>query len=368
MSNAQTTELRQIAKRLLEEGKIDLFIGFQEGTLPLRSRPAFVSAEAATADSPATGSPGAGSLIWDSFCATNLAVYLPKYYENQPGRRKKREKPYPKIGVAAKGCDMRSIVALTKERQVQRDSLVVVGVPCRGMIDTRKVEAAVAAKRGSAGDGGSAAAEEILEARETEAGKLEVTTRSFGVLTFDREEVLQDCCLECRYPMPEGADILLPGQARKPGDGGYARVERFMEKSSEQRWEYFSSELSRCIRCNACRQACPTCWCKECFAEQTDLKWIGVGNTPSDAMVFQIIRVFHQAGRCVECDACYRACPMHIDLRLYTKKIVKDVEETFGYLPAFDAEALPPLATFGDEQCDFFITDPDKNEAAEGTG
>jgi formate dehydrogenase subunit beta len=353
MSNARTAEIRKIAKDLLEEGKVELFIGFQEGTVPLRSRPAFVQAEAAD------------SLVWDSFCANNLAVYLPKYYENQPGRRKKREKPYPKIGVAAKGCDMRSIVALTKERQVQRDSLLVVGVPCEGMIDTRKVEAAVAAK---GGDGGAAAADEILEARETEAGKLEVTTRSFGVLSFDREEVLQDCCLECRFPMPEGADILLSGQARKPGDGGYARIEQFMKKSSEERWDYFSTELSRCIRCNACRQACPTCWCKECFAEQTDLKWIGVGNTPSDAMIFQIIRVFHQAGRCVECDACYRACPMHIDLRLYTKKIVKDVEDIFGYLPAFDAEALPPLATFGDEQCDFFITDPDKAETTEGTG
>ena len=48
------------------------------------------------------------------------------------------------IGIAAKGCDLRSIVALVKERQVQRDGLVVVGVPCRGMIDRRKVESAAA--------------------------------------------------------------------------------------------------------------------------------------------------------------------------------------------------------------------------------
>jgi len=362
MINAQTAQIRKIARNLLEEGKVDLFIGFQEGTVPLCSRPAFVRAGS-------QGGDGLEGLVWDSFCANNLAVYLPKYYENQPGRRKKREKPYPKIGVAAKGCDMRSIVALTKERQVQRDSLVVVGVPCQGMIDTRKVEAAVAVQGQGAGGGSPlSGAEEILSHRETDGGSLEVTTRSSGVLAFAREEVLQDCCLECRFPMPEGADILVSGQARKPGDGGYARIEEFTGKSSQERWEYFSSELSRCIRCNACRQACPTCWCKECFAEQTDLKWIGAGNYPSDAMIFQIIRVFHQAGRCVECDACYRACPMHIDLRLYTKKIVKDVEEIFGYLPAFDAQALPPLATFGDEQCDFFITDPDKAEAAEGTG
>ncbi len=192
-----------------------------------------------------------------------------------------------------------------------------------------------------------------------------MSTRGAGTLSLPREQVLQDCCLECRHPVPEGADLLVPGEAREPGDGGYARVREFEAKSREERWEHFRSELSRCIRCNACRQACPTCWCKECFAEQTNLQWIGAGTDPSDKMFFQIIRIFHQAGRCVECDACYRACPMGIDLRLYTKKIVKDVEETFGYLPAFDAEELPPLATFGEKDGDSFITDPDKAEAAQ---
>ena len=85
-----------------------------------------------------------------------------------------------------------------------------------------------------------------------------------------------------------------------------------------------------------------------------------MGNELSDAMVFQITRIFHQAGRCVECDACYNACPMGIDLRTYTKKMVKDVEEVFNYLPNFDTEPLPPLATYSEQDKDFFITDPEK--------
>ena len=340
MTDSRAGEIRKIAQGLFAEGKIELFLGFQQGSLPLRSRPCFVTAEGAAAgvDSP---------LVWDSFCANNLAAYLPKYYENLPNRPKKRDKPYPRIGIAAKACDLRSIVALTKEKQVRRESLVVVGVPCRGMIDTRKVEAAAGGK-------------EILGHEEVDGDLLQVAVRGAEPLSLPREQVLQDCCLECRHPVPEGADVLVPGQARKPGDGGYARVKEFEAKSQAERWEYFRSELSRCIRCNACRQACPTCWCKECFAEQTDRKWIGVGTEASDKMFFQIIRIFHQAGRCVECDACYRACPMGIDLRLFTKKIVKDVEETFGYLPAFDAEELPPLTTFGEKDADSFITDPDK--------
>jgi ferredoxin len=344
MSDPRASEIRKIARSLFAEGKIELFLGFERGSLPLRSRPCFVRAGGA-----GEGADGTDKLVWDSFCANNLAAYLPKYYENLPNRPKKREKPYQRIGIAAKACDLRSIVALTKERQVRRESLVVVGVPCRGMIDARKVEAAAAAKGG-----------EILGHEEGEDGALRVSIRGGQKLSFDREQVLQDCCLECRHPMPEGADVLVPGEARKPGDGGYARVQEFEKKPQAERWQYFRAELSRCIRCNACRQACPTCWCKECFAEQTDRKWIGVGTDLSDKMFFQIIRIFHQAGRCVECDACYRACPMGIDLRLYTKKIVKDVEETFGYLPAFDKDALPPLATFGEKDTDSFITDPDK--------
>lgn len=345
MSDPRTGEIRKIAQGLFAEGKIDLFLGFERGTLPLRSRPCFIQA----AEAPA----GVERLVWDSFCANNLAAYLPKYYENLPGRAKKREKPWPRIGIAAKACDLRSVVALVKERQVQRASLVVVGVPCRGMVDVRKVEAAVAAAGPQAGD--------ILGHEEDGRDTLTVVTRGAGTLSLNREQVLQDCCLECRYPSPEGADLRVPGESRRAGDGGYARIREFEAKSREERWEYFRSELSRCIRCNACRQACPTCWCKECFAEQTNLRWIGAGTDWSDKMFFQVIRIFHQAGRCVECDACYRACPMHIDLRLYTKKIVKDVEEAFGYLPAFDAEELPPLATFSEKDVDSFITDPDKD-------
>jgi formate dehydrogenase subunit beta len=340
--DSRAAEIRKVAQSLFAEGKIELFLGFEQGSLPLRSRPCFAHAD------------GTDRLVWDSFCANNLAAFLPKYYENLPGRPKKRDKPYPRIGIAAKACDLRSIVALVKEKQVRRESLVVVGVPCRGMIDTRKVEAAVAAAAG-----------QVVGHEELDNGTLTVTLRGGKKLSFEREKVLQDCCLECRYPMPEGADVMIAGEARKPGDGGYARVRAFEAKSPEERWEHFHSELSRCIRCNACRQACPTCWCKECFAEHTNLRWIGAGTEASDKMFFSIIRIFHQAGRCVECDACYRACPMGIDLRLYTKKIVKDVEEAFGYLPAFDEKELPPLATFGEKDGDSFITDPDKPEPAQ---
>jgi formate dehydrogenase subunit beta len=88
--------------------------------------------------------------------------------------------------------------------------------------------------------------------------------------------------------------------------------------------------------------------------------WIGVSTELTDSMIFHLIRIFHQAGRCVECDACVRACPMGIDLRTFTKKIASDVRELFGFTPGFDLEAPPPLITFTENDSQEFITEPHK--------
>ncbi len=344
-------KIREIAKDLFAGGKIDLFIGYERGTVPLMSRPSFIHLKEVKPED------SLDRLVWNSFCANNLAVFLPKLFERDPLSRKKEEAK-PRIGIVVKGCDLRSIAALMKEKQVPRDNVVLVGVPCRGMIDRRKVEDMLSG-------------EEVADYRESAAGVLSVTTRKGRKESLKREDILQEACLECRYPVPEkksagqdgkyvleANDYLVEGVARKPGNGGYGRISEFESRSPEERWEYFKKEIAKCIRCNACRQACPTCYCKECFAEQTDLRWIGVSTELTDAMIFHLIRIFHQAGRCVECDACYRACPMGVDLRTFTRKMVKDVDELFGYLPDFSLEEIPPISTFKEDDRETFITEP----------
>ncbi|MBD3308185.1 hypothetical protein GF339_17195, partial [candidate division KSB3 bacterium] len=246
--------------------------------------------------------------------------------------------------IVAKGCDLRSIVTLIKEKQVPREKVVLIGVPCQGMIDLPKVEALING-------------EEVQDYQEHD-GMLHITTKAGNEYSLQKTEILQDACIECRYPMPEGTDYLIEGTAKAPGDSGYDAIDAFASKTTQERWDYFKQEMAKCIRCNACRQACPTCWCKECFAEQIDLKWIGVSPDLSDAMIFHLTRIFHQAGRCVECDACYRACPMGVDLRTFTKKIGKDVEDLFGYFPDFNQETIPPISTFRENDSEDFITEP----------
>ncbi len=326
-------KIREIAREIFINQKIDFFLGYEEGSVPLKSRPFFIQAKEKTPDGLIN------RLVWNSFCSNNLAVFLPKFFEHDP-----RKKP-PRIGISVKGCDLRSIVALIKEKQVPRENIVLIGVPCLGMIDKTKVEANFQGL-------------EIIGSEETPEGVLNITTKDGKKHHLKREEFLQEACIECRFPMTEGTDYLIEGKARDPGDGGYARIKAFEDKPPEERWEYFKREISKCIRCNACRQACPTCWCKECFAEQTDLRWIGASIDLSDTMIFHLIRIFHQAGRCVECDACYRACPMGVDLRMFTKKIVQDVDELFSYVPGFSTEDTPPMSTFREEDSDNFISEP----------
>ena len=233
MIESAQSDIQKIALDLLSEGKVDLFIGYEKASIPLKSRPYFIYPDGtASGETENAGSLDGGpsdadkkaalekmtsNLVWDSFCANNIAAFLQKHFENVPNRRKPRENGYPTIGVVVKGCDLRSVVALIKERQVVRENLVLVGVPCQGMIDKRKVEAKL---------GGM----EVKEYHETSDDVLHVTTLDGKKHSFPKADVMQDACIECRFPMPENTDFMIAGEAKEPGDGGYARIAEFEAK------------------------------------------------------------------------------------------------------------------------------------------
>lgn len=321
-------KIKETVKKLFKENKIDIFIGYGEGTLPLRSTPCFV-----------TEPDNIEKLVWNSYCFNNLAVYLPRFFLPQP---RKKDVKLPKIGILAKGCDGRSMVGLIKEHQLPRKNLYIIGVPCEGMMDIGKVRNNI----------------EIVAAREKN-GKVRVIDEDKKEIEFKKEELLADVCMSCRYTAPAIYDILIGEEKRETKEEERTTtIEEFEKKSLEERWKYFEEQVSKCIRCYACRQACPNCYCKECFAEQTKPKWIGITDNISDIMFYQIGRIFHQAGRCVDCGACVRACPMGIDLRIFTGKLIKDVKEFFGYEAGISLEETPPLATFELDDGQEFITEP----------
>jgi formate dehydrogenase subunit beta len=309
-------EIREVAEKLLREKKVDLIIGYERGTLPLRTTPCFVDKVE-----------DVQKLVWDASCDVNLAKYL-------VGRK-------GKIGVVAKGCDARLIAVCAVENQFPRENVVILGVPCLGVIDRKKIEAKLAGK-------------EVLEAI-IEDKEIKVKGRDLE-LVLPKNDFLSDSCLACRHRNPPIYDVLLGEKVPEtPEANEFAEVSSIEMKATEDRWEHFEEELSRCIRCYACRNVCPLCYCKTCFVDQTMPAWFGKTNNVSDIMIYHIVRAFHMAGRCVDCGACSRACPMDINLRKLTKKIEKIMKERYGYEAGISLEENPPLGEFKTEDSQEFI-------------
>ncbi len=325
-------EIRKTAAQLLAEAKADLVIGFGAGSLPMRTTPCFI-----------TEADAAQQLVWNSYCLNNLAVYLPRCFAPDP--RVKEQKPPPKVAIILKGCDGRSAVGLIKERQVSKENLVIIAAPCEGMLDATIAQQLMGTN-------------EIISAEESD-GTVTIKNETGKKTNFSRDELLAEACRFCTHraapvcdiaigELPQGPDALAP-------DG---RFEEFLKKSTEEKWEQFCREISKCILCNACRSACPNCYCKVCFADQTRPNWTGSGEKLRDVISYHLGRVFHQAGRCTDCGACVRACPMGVDLRTFTYGLVKDAEELFGYTAGLDLEQAPPLTEFNASDSDNFITEP----------
>jgi ferredoxin len=281
--------------------------------------------------------------VWNANCATNLATYLPQLFKRPEGQ--KGEWVPPKVGVVVKGCDSRSVVGLIKEKQIPRDRLFVIGVSCEGMIDRHEVGRAL----GTAGLAEAKIDETSVQAIGTDGTKKQI----------DIAEALAASCKVCQHRSAVISDLSLGDAPASPSEAShYEAVTEFETKSPQERWEHLVAELSRCIRCYACREACPNCYCQECFADETAPKWLGVTTDLADVIVFHLGRALHQAGRCVDCGACVAACPQGIDLRLLNQKINKDVEELFGAQAGLTLEEAEALLSFRMEDDQSFMTEP----------
>lgn len=293
------------------------------GSLPLTSTPVFIESETEV-----------DRLIFDPSCRNNLAVYLTK-------DRKKLKKKYNKIGIIVKGCDARSLVLYIVEKQVKREDLIIIGVPCQGVIEKKKLFKKIGNK-------------EIIKA-EFDQNNMMIEGHNFKE-TIKLEDSLSDSCLTCRYPDALEYDVFI-GKPRKEveQEQEFADIDKFEKLSAEERWQYIKDEYSRCIRCYACRNVCPSCYCNECFVDQNNPQWIGKTPEITDTIIFHLIRNLHIAGRCVDCGACVSACPLDLDLRIMNKKVEKEIKQRFNYQAGLDINEKPAMASYCDEEKQDFI-------------
>ena len=308
-------KIREISMRLLKESQVEMVIGFRKGTIPMMNEPYF-----------ARSPEDVEKFVWDSNCGINLCNYLTNRGE--------------KIGILAKGCDSRNIVTHIIENKIKRDQLVIIGVPCKGMIDKRKISAMFEGEIG-----------EVIE------NENNITVKGDGFeKTLNKKDVLQQNCAICIHRNPVIHDELVGELVEEQIDvDRYEDVREIEALSPQEKATYFEKLLEPCIRCYACRNACPLCYCPTCFTDESRPQWVGKGQDPTDVSTFHFLRAYHCAGRCTDCGACERSCPVGIDMRVFTKKLEKDCLELFDWEAGLDPDVRPPLDTYKPSDPDEFI-------------
>ena len=287
-------------------------IGWGPGPEALRHKPLFMKS-AADVEGCETG----------FLSVNNPALFLPEY----KGR---------KVAVVVKGCDARSVTQLVNEGLIKREDVTVIGFPCRGIIDVEKVAALL---------------EGICEPGEVtglvEDGDAIVLGTPAGEKRFAKKDVTANKCSRCRYPNALDADHFV-GEPIEPvvSEDSYDDLAAFEALPLEERMAFWEKEMSRCIRCYACRNACPLCVCRDhCVATSREPHWVSQSDGVRDKLFFQIIHASHLAGRCTGCGECERACPVGIPVLLLKRSLSRRVENLFAYQAGVD-QGTPPLLTF----------------------
>ncbi|MDD6930065.1 MAG: 4Fe-4S dicluster domain-containing protein [Treponema sp.] len=303
-------KLIEKAKSLLADGKVQKVLGWKKGLFDEDITPAvFTSAEELDKD-----------FVFNKYCKANLSKYLVKItreievkksttrMNNTMAKQRDpnaQDAPIPSevVLVFLKPSDTYSFTQLLKENRITREDVYAIGVPCQDTLD-----------------GG--------ELCESCTGKKHVSC----------DELL-------------GVD---ENEEASPNTKRMEEVSKLEAMTSEQRFEFWRNELSRCIRCNACRNVCPACTCEKCVFDNNALYTTQkVAETNFEENLFHIIRAWHVAGRCTDCGECSRVCPQNIPLYLLNRKFIKDINEIYGeYQAGADMESKPAMITFKEDDAE----------------
>lgn len=315
------------AKKMLSRGEVKYVIGYEIGTYGFRISPSFARTPEEV-----------DKFTLSPLCANNLVTYLK--VERSPPLPKGIKPSNLKVALFAKGCDSRAILQLIAEKNLSREDVFIFGVPCTGRIDPKKIEAMFPRVVSKA---------DVVEKDDSYIIMIEGKDHP-----VPKDKLIFDHCRSCQYPNPLVYDLLL-GDEVAAGEDYYDSVVELEKQTLNERWNYWRSHFERCIRCNACRNVCPLCYCDDCILERLKPQWMRRSVNANDNTVYHLTRAYHMAGRCISCGECERVCPMHLPLMKLYKKLEKDVKELFEYTPGLTAEEKPLLTTFKPEDSEEFI-------------
>lgn len=284
-SAEKSEEIRLKVKELLASGQVGCAIGYEQGTHG-RARPAFIYKP-----------DDVGRMVWNSDCTHNLTTYL--HDKLRPIKAQELPKP---VAIVVKPCDSRALNVLMAENAFAREQVHAIGIVCDGV--------------------------------RTEYG------------------TLQARCADCDERVPLVYDTLIGDPekvATHPSSPLVPGILQLDEATPAERMEFWLNQFDRCIRCYACRQACPMCDCPTCLYERDDSVWVGMGTGLNEKRTFHLGRAYHLAGRCIGCNECERVCPMDIPISYLNQKLTQEIESNFDFRAGLAAEKSPIISVLAGE-------------------
>jgi ferredoxin len=280
--------LREKARELLTKGEVKVVIGYGWNRKKTHTTPVFI-----------TKPEDAERLVFNERCVNNLSVYLTRKYPDI--------RAMGRPAIVAKGCDIRCIAVLISEGQIKREDVYIIGVTCNGVVYRQ----------------------ELWQ----------------GELT---DENISPKCHTCDVRNPHITDVTIgdkvdytPAEAHT--GSLFDRIGEIDGKEASERWGFWMEHFERCIKCYACRQYCPLCYCERCIADKNMPQWVETSAHPRGNLSWNLIRAMHLAGRCTFCGECDRTCPVDIPLNLINQKLAVVMKDAFDYRSGYDPEVHPPM-------------------------
>ncbi|MBI5034736.1 MAG: 4Fe-4S dicluster domain-containing protein [Chloroflexi bacterium] len=282
-----------------------------------------------------------------------------------------REASNQKIGVVLRSCEIRALIELVKFNQVKLDHTIIIGVDCVGTLTAPQYTSAIQQFP-------DLADRMLAAAKQGNLSGLE----------------FRSACAMCEHPAPEHADIsvgfigvdhthalaidLRDDLAQQMGLGDDpstidkrnaalanlivtriahrdATLKEFHDRMRNDGG--FASYFADCLECTNCMNACPICYCKECFfrtanAERSPRELLRLADRqgalamPPNALLFHLTRLNHMATSCIGCGMCEAACPHDIPLTAMFRAVGSRVQKIFDYTPGRNMNDKPPFMEF----------------------
>lgn len=282
-----------------------------------------------------------------------------------------RESADVRLGIVLRSCEIRALIELVKFNQAKLDHAIIIGVDCIGTVpiptytQTRDQTPDWLAQVFSAGKHGDAGAMPLRAAcamcEQPTPAHADIALGFIGVdsaraLVVElRDDLAAQLGVRADAADAEARAAILANLIAARTATRDAALQNFRAQMKSP--DGFASYFAACLECTNCMNACPICYCKECFfrtanAEHAPRELLraaerhGAVTLPPDALLFQMTRLNHMATSCVGCGMCEDACPHGIPLTAMFRAVGARTQKIFDYEPGRDVNAKPPFMEF----------------------